>query len=106
MALPLGEAFQLRDDVLGVFGDPAVTGKPAGDDVREGKRTVLIARAAALGTEADRNRIEELLGTAILAREQHAIATQLRRALESRVMIERAVGVLMARRRVDAAIHL
>ena len=43
--LPLGEAFQLRDDVLGVFGDPAETGKPAGDDLREGKRTVLVAMA-------------------------------------------------------------
>jgi geranylgeranyl diphosphate synthase type I len=41
--LPLGEAFQLRDDLLGVFGDPAATGKPAGDDLREGKRTVLMA---------------------------------------------------------------
>jgi geranylgeranyl diphosphate synthase, type I len=43
--LPLGEAFQLRDDVLGVFGDPQETGKPAGDDLREGKRTVLVALA-------------------------------------------------------------
>ena len=43
--LPLGEAFQLRDDVLGVFGDPKVTGKPAGDDLREGKRTALVAIA-------------------------------------------------------------
>ena len=43
--LPLGEAFQLRDDVLGVFGDPEVTGKPAGDDLVEGKRTVLVALA-------------------------------------------------------------
>ncbi|PJJ74061.1 geranylgeranyl diphosphate synthase type I [Sediminihabitans luteus] len=43
--LPVGEAFQLRDDLLGVFGDPAVTGKPAGDDLREGKRTVLLCRA-------------------------------------------------------------
>ncbi|NIL74478.1 hypothetical protein RhoFasB10_00562 [Rhodococcus sp. B10] len=39
----IGVAFQLRDDLLGVFGDPAVTGKPSGDDIREGKRTVLMA---------------------------------------------------------------
>ncbi len=43
--LALGEAFQLRDDVLGVFGNPSTTGKPAGDDLREGKRTVLVALA-------------------------------------------------------------
>jgi geranylgeranyl diphosphate synthase, type I len=50
--LPLGEAFQLRDDVLGVFGDPAVTGKPAGDDLREGKRTFLVAAAFDTADEA------------------------------------------------------
>ena len=52
VGLPLGEAFQLRDDLLGVLGDPATTGKPAGDDLREGKRTVLVARALALATRA------------------------------------------------------
>lgn len=41
--LALGVAYQLRDDLLGVFGDPAQTGKPAGDDLREGKRTVIVA---------------------------------------------------------------
>ncbi|WP_285748819.1 polyprenyl synthetase family protein [Lentzea sp. NBRC 105346] len=44
-ALPIGEAFQLRDDILGVFGEPAETGKPSGDDLREGKRTVLVTLA-------------------------------------------------------------
>lgn len=43
----VGTAFQLRDDLFGVFGDPVVTGKPAGDDLREGKRTVLLALARA-----------------------------------------------------------
>ncbi len=43
--LDLGEAFQLRDDLLGVYGDPVETGKPAGDDLREGKPTVLLALA-------------------------------------------------------------
>lgn len=51
LGLPLGEAFQLRDDLLGVFGDPRSTGKPAGDDLREGKRTVLVARALRHATE-------------------------------------------------------
>ncbi|OHU92340.1 bifunctional (2E,6E)-farnesyl/geranyl diphosphate synthase [Mycobacterium talmoniae] len=49
----LGVAFQLRDDVLGVFGDPAVTGKPSGDDLRSGKRTVLWAEAVELADQAD-----------------------------------------------------
>jgi geranylgeranyl diphosphate synthase type I len=49
----LGVAFQLRDDVLGVFGDPAVTGKPSGDDLRSGKRTVLLAEAVERAEKMD-----------------------------------------------------
>ena len=60
--LPLGEAFQLRDDVLGVFGDPAETGKPAGDDLREGKRTVLVAQALERRRPPTRARLRRHLG--------------------------------------------
>lgn len=61
--LPLGEAFQLRDDLLGVFGDPNETGKPAGDDLREGKRTALVAYAYDRGDLATKKLIESKLGT-------------------------------------------
>jgi geranylgeranyl diphosphate synthase, type I len=60
--LTLGEAFQLRDDVLGVFGDPAQTGKPAGDDIREGKRTVLLATASGYATPGDQQILDRYLG--------------------------------------------
>jgi geranylgeranyl diphosphate synthase type I len=60
--LPLGEAFQLRDDVLGVFGDPSQTGKPAGDDLREGKRTYLVATAFAAADPAQREALRAGLG--------------------------------------------
>ena len=60
--MPLGEAFQLRDDVLGVFGDPSVTGKPAGDDLREGKRTVLVAMTLEHATAAQKNLVRRHLG--------------------------------------------
>ncbi|MFY1624168.1 polyprenyl synthetase family protein [Micromonospora sp. WMMD723] len=91
--LPLGEAFQLRDDVLGVFGDPAQTGKPAGDDLREGKRTYLVAAAVQAADEAGRElllgrlgdpeldgdgvtRLRELIaGTGALARTEQRIVT-------------------------------
>ena len=59
--IPLGLAFQLRDDVLGVFGDPEQTGKPAGDDLREGKRTVLVALTLETLPNSVKRIFEELL---------------------------------------------
>jgi geranylgeranyl diphosphate synthase type I len=60
--LPLGEAFQLRDDLLGVFGDPDETGKPAGDDLREGKRTVLLAKTLEGANPAQADVVRRLVG--------------------------------------------
>ena len=61
--LPLGQAFQLRDDELGVFGDPQATGKPAGDDLVEGKKTVLVGLALARMNDDDAQWFRERLGT-------------------------------------------
>lgn len=58
----IGVAFQLRDDLLGVFGDPAVTGKPAGDDLREGKRTLLLALALERAAPAQAAAVEAAVG--------------------------------------------
>lgn len=73
--LPLGEAFQLRDDQLGVFGDSEVTGKPAGDDLVEGKRTVLVALALD-GVAAERAEVlDQALGTALGADQVEELRT-------------------------------
>lgn len=59
---PLGEAFQLRDDVLGVYGQPERTGKPVGDDLREGKPTLLLAVAAERADAAGRQLLARVGG--------------------------------------------
>lgn len=60
--MPLGVAFQVRDDIMGVFGDPDQTGKPAGDDVREGKYTFLIDYAYAADNQATTQVLDHALG--------------------------------------------
>jgi geranylgeranyl diphosphate synthase type I len=69
-SLPLGEAFQMRDDVLGVFGDPETTGKPAGDDLREGKRTVLVGFAINQAGPAEADYLDRTLGNPGLGAEE------------------------------------
>ncbi|SKB09636.1 polyprenyl synthetase family protein [Aeromicrobium choanae] len=89
VALPLGEAFQLRDDVLGVFGDPADTGKPTGDDLREGKRTVLVARTAQVCGD---DRVLALLGTEEGVDELHELIASSGALAEVESDIDRLVG--------------
>ena len=62
--LPLGDAFQLRDDVMGAFGDEEITGKPVGGDLREGKPTPLLARAVAAANGVQQ-RVLDMVGTEI-----------------------------------------
>ena len=90
--LPLGEAFQLKDDLLGVFGDPGVTGKPVGDDLREGKPTLLAALTA------DRDpRFATRFGAADLGPEDIADLQEMIVATGARAEVEQAVDELVAR---------
>ena len=98
--IPLGIAFQLRDDILGVFGDPARTGKPVSDDVREGKQTVLIAMARERATPAQAAIIDRHLGDRMLgeqaAAEVRAVITGTGALDECELMIERNVNNALA----------
>ncbi len=57
---PAGIAFQLRDDIIGLYGDPKVTGKPMGSDVREKKKTLLVIKAYELGSDEDRRFLKKI----------------------------------------------
>ena len=70
--LPLGVAFQLRDDILGAFGDSAKTGKPVGDDLREGKPTVMLAMARDAADDAQL-RVLDRVGPSVTDEEVAAI---------------------------------
>ncbi len=95
----LGVAFQLRDDVLGVFGDPAVTGKPSGDDLRSGKRTVLLAEAVELAEKNDPV-AAKLLRTSVGTHLTDAQVKQVCEAIESvgaLAAVENRIDTLMRR---------
>ncbi len=85
LAVPLGEAFQLRDDLLGTYGDPRDTGKPAGNDLRAGKRTALVLAAQKSG--APLAELDAVLGVA----DAPDAAIDAARALLTRVGARRAV---------------
>ncbi|RFU22558.1 polyprenyl synthetase family protein [Geodermatophilus marinus] len=91
IGLPLGEAFQLRDDVLGVFGDPSVTGKSADDDLREGKRTLLIALAEEAADAAGRRLLADLLGNAEAGPEDFEALRRLIETTGARARVEERI---------------
>jgi geranylgeranyl diphosphate synthase type I len=92
--LPLGEAFQMRDDLLGVFGSEAVTGKPVGDDLREGKLTPLLAAASARARGADLALLERV-GTGELSAAELAAICDLLSATGAVAEIEAAIERLV-----------
>lgn len=92
IGLPIGEAFQLRDDLLGVFGDPLLTGKPAGDDVREGKRTVLITSALLRASEQDGRELRQHVGDPRLNAAGVASVRSILERTGARAQVERLIA--------------
>jgi geranylgeranyl diphosphate synthase type I len=95
--VPLGEAFQLRDDLLGVYGDPQVTGKPAGDDLREGKRTVLVALALERGNAEQRAVLRKYLGDPNLQSDGVAALRDVIAATGAAIEVERLIDERLRR---------
>ncbi|MDU0478076.1 polyprenyl synthetase family protein [Staphylococcus chromogenes] len=95
----IGIAFQLRDDLLGVFGDPAVTGKPAGDDIREGKRTVLLAETLARADATSPEAAERLRQRVGVASEPAELAelVDVMKAIGADEIVENRIAELTAR---------
>ena len=94
--LPLGEAFQLVDDLLGAFGDPQRTGKPVGDDLREGKPTRLLALALERATGADLDLLATRVGADDLADDEVLAILSVLESTGARAEVESAVGQLAA----------
>ncbi|WP_190094855.1 polyprenyl synthetase family protein [Streptomyces melanogenes] len=90
-ALPLGESFQLRDDLLGVFGTQAHTGKPVLDDLRDGKHTPLVALALQRAAPAQAAQLRLLLGCPHLTDDQAAVARNIITATGARDTIEQMI---------------
>ena len=88
LGLQLGWAFQIRDDILGMFGQDEVTGKPTGSDLREGKQTLLVLKARDLLTGEERVRFEEVLGNREAGVERRWVTEIMRREVLASVEAE------------------
>ena len=100
--VPLGTAFQLRDDILGAYGDPDVTGKPVGEDLREGKPTVLLAKARFAADQGQAQLLDrvgrEMSDDDVAAVQQVMIDTGALAATEAEIaaLLDEAVGAIEA----------
>jgi geranylgeranyl diphosphate synthase type I len=101
-AVPVGIAFQLRDDLLSAFGDPRETGKPLGGDLRSGKRTPLVLHASEKARGRDRQRLARVLGNGrasdadVRGALDVIVRTGAREIVEARIdaLVRRGLGVL------------
>ena len=105
IGLPLGEAFQLRDDVLGVFGDPEVTGKSADDDLREGKQTLLVALTEQAADAGGRALLGDVLGRATAGPDEFDALRRLMESTGARAAVEERITerTALARSAIAAA---
>ncbi|MET9960680.1 polyprenyl synthetase family protein [Streptomyces sp. NPDC006326] len=97
--LPLGEAFQLRDDLLGTFGDPATTGKSNLDDLRDGKPTALLALTVAAADEDDRRLLAKLVGNPDLGQDEASSVRALMERCGARRQVEDMIRERISRAR-------
>lgn len=95
--LPLGEAFQLKDDLLGVFGDPVVTGKPVGDDLREGKPTLLASLTASRVSGRRREWFSERFASVDLSDSDVVSMQELIEETGARAEVESSITSLVSR---------
>lgn len=92
---PIGEAFQMRDDLLGAFGDPKETGKPAGNDLRAGKHNALIRAAEERATEDELATLRSVLGRADASDAEIAAALEVLVHCGAKVMVEERLRALL-----------
>ncbi|THA82196.1 polyprenyl synthetase family protein [Streptomyces sp. A0592] len=102
--LPLGEAFQLRDDLLGTFGDPARTGKSNLDDLRDAKPTALLALTVAAAGPDDRRLLAKLVGNPELCEEEASSVRELMERCGARQRVEDMIRERIGR--AEAALDL
>jgi geranylgeranyl diphosphate synthase type I len=92
---PMGEAFQVRDDLLGTFGDPRATGKPSGNDVRAGKRTALVRECERLVSGSEREMLTRVLGKRDASDVEVAAVTELFVKSGARKNVEQKLAALL-----------